>query len=154
VDLGSGEQAALQTQFGENSMGLSARSDYGFGYGSQSNGCRWQSSRPDIGRFFQWLTHRLRRRRSRRALEQAHVQLKTLAQYALFAPDDISRDYVIVLANAVLGNLQARGIITLDERRRLAGEWVKDYVRGRLPELYRDKNGEAIDRLGQFLKAS
>ena len=69
-------------------------------------------------------------------------------------PDDISRDYVIVLANAVLGNLQARGIITLDERRRLAGEWVKDYVRGRLPELYRDKNGEAIDRLGQFLKAS
>ena len=161
MDLGSGEQAALQTQFGENSMGLSARSDYGFGYGSQSNGCRWQSSRPDIGRFFQWLTHRLRRRRSRRALEQAHVQLKTLSQYALFVgnpaaqvPADISRDYVIVLANAVLGNLQARGIITLDERRRLAGEWVKDYVRGRLPELYRDKNGEAIDRLGQFLKAS
>jgi hypothetical protein len=107
-----------------------------------------------MGRFFKLLTHWLITWRRRRALIRTHIQLKALTKCALFAPDDISRDYLIVSANALLGNLQARGIITLAERRGLASEWVKDYVRGRLPALYRDKNAEAVERLGRFLKAS
>jgi hypothetical protein len=35
-----------------------------------------------------------------------------------------------------------------------AVEWIKNYVNALLPMLYRDKNAEAIDRLGCFLKAS
>jgi hypothetical protein len=129
-----------------NSMRPSKRSNRAFSYG-------WQS-RPYIRRFFESLAHPLITWRRRRALKRTHIQLKALTKYALFAPDDISRDYLIVSANALLGNLQARGIITLSERRRLASEWVEDYVRGCLPELYREKNAEAIDRLGRFLKAS
>jgi hypothetical protein len=64
------------------------------------------------------------------------------------------RDQQIFLANALLGDLRARGIITKDERRALAVEWIKNYVSALLPLLYRDKNDEAIDRLGYFLKAS
>jgi hypothetical protein len=75
-------------------------------------------------------------------------------QCALSAHDDITRDYFIGSVNALLGDLQARGIITLAERRDLAREWIKDYVRGCLPGFYRDKNAEAVDRLGWFLKAS
>ena len=89
--------------------------------------------------------------RRRRSLAQTHVQLKALRQWALCARDDISRDYLIVSVDALLGDLQARGIITLTERRDLASEWIKDYVRGCLPAYYRDKNAEAIDRLGLFL---
>jgi hypothetical protein len=92
--------------------------------------------------------------RQRRALARAHIQLKALRQCALSAHDDISRDYFIVSANALLGDLQARGIITLAERCDLAREWTKDYVRSCLPAFYRDKNAEAVDRLGGFLKAS
>ena len=87
-------------------------------------------------------------------MARTHLQLKSLRQCALSAHDDISRDYLIVSANALLGDLQARGIITLAERRNLASEWIKDYVRGCLPAFYRDKNAEAIDRLGLFLKTS
>jgi hypothetical protein len=72
----------------------------------------------------------------------------------LSAHDDISRDYFIISVNAVLGDLQARGIITFAERRDLAREWTKNYVRGCLPAFYRKKNAEAVDRLGWFLKAS
>ena len=64
------------------------------------------------------------------------------------------RSIVLSSANALLGDLQARGIITLAERRDLASEWVRDYVRGCLPAFYRDKNAEAIGRLGLFLKTS
>jgi hypothetical protein len=96
----------------------------------------------------------LRSWRHGRALARTHIQLNALRQCALSAPDDISRDYLIVSANALLGDLQARGIITLAERRDLAREWIKDYVRGCLPALYRCKNAEAVDRLGGFLKAS
>jgi hypothetical protein len=92
--------------------------------------------------------------RRRRAVARTHLQLESLRQCALSAHDDISRDYLIVSANALLGDLQARGIITLAERRNLASEWIKDYVRGCLPAFYRDKNAEAIDRLGLFLKTS
>jgi hypothetical protein len=49
------------------------------------------------------------------------------------------RDHLIV-------SLQARGIVTLVERRNLAREWVKDYVRGRW--LYREKNARAVGLLG------
>ena len=87
-------------------------------------------------------------------MARTHLQLESLRQCALSAHDDISRDYLIVSANALLGDLQARGIITLAERRNLASEWIKDYVRGCLPAFYRDKNAEAIDRLGLFLKTS
>jgi hypothetical protein len=59
-----------------------------------------------------------------------------------------------ISVNAVLGDLQTRGIITLAERRDLAREWTRDYVRGCLPAFYRKKNAEAVDRLGWFLKAS
>src|SRR5262245_15523601 len=90
----------------------------------------------------------------RRELARAHTQLKALRQCALSAPDAISRDYLIVSANVLLGDLQARGIITLAERRDLALEWIKDYVRGCLPVLYRCKNADAIDRLGRFLKGN
>jgi hypothetical protein len=38
--------------------------------------------------------------------------------------------------------------------REFAVEWIKNYVNALLPTLYRDKNAEAIDRLGYFLKAS
>jgi hypothetical protein len=92
--------------------------------------------------------------RRKRALAQTHMQLKMLQQSALCAQDDISRDYLIVSTNALLGDLQARGIITLAERHDLAREWIKDYVRGCLPAYYRAKNAEAIDRLGLFLKTS
>jgi hypothetical protein len=61
---------------------------------------------------------------------------------------------LIVSANVLLGDLQARGIITLAERRDFALEWIKDYVRGCLPVLYRCKNADAVDRLGWFLKAN
>ena len=61
-----------------------------------------------------------------------------------------ARDQQIFLANALLGDLQARGIITKDERRELAVEWIKNYVRALLPLLYRDKNAEAINRPGCF----
>ena len=91
--------------------------------------------------------------RRRRSLAQTHVQLKALRQWALCARDDIFRDYLIVSVDALLGDLQARGIITLTERRDLASEWIKDYVRACLPAYYRDKNAEAIDRLGLFLKS-
>jgi hypothetical protein len=89
----------------------------------------------------------------RRELARAHTQLKALRQWALSAPD-ASRDYLIVSANVLLGDLQARGIITLAERRDFALEWIKDYVRGCLPVLYRCKNADAVDRLGWFLKAN
>jgi len=89
-----------------------------------------------------------------RALARAHIQLKALRQCALSAPDGISRDYFIVSTNVLLGDLQARGIISLAERRELASEWTKAYVRGCLPAFYRCKNAEAVDRLGCFLKAS
>jgi hypothetical protein len=88
----------------------------------------------------------------RRAL--ARAQLKALRQCALSAHDDISRDYFIGSVNALLGDLQAYGITTLAERRDLAREWTKDYLRGCLPGFYRDKNAVAVDRLGWFLKAS
>ena len=103
-----------------------------------------------FNRLMSWLTscHR------RRALVGARLQLEALRQNALSACDDISRDYWIVSVNTLLGDLQARSIITLPERRRLAREWTKDYVRGCLPTFYRDKNVEAIERLGWFLKAS
>jgi hypothetical protein len=90
----------------------------------------------------------------RRALARTHIQLQALRQCALSAPDEILRDQQIVSVNALLGDLQARGIITLAERHDLARDWVKDYVRGRLPALYRDKNVRGIDRLGWFLQAS
>ena len=106
--------------------------------------------RPACGTMMRWLTSFYRRR----ALARAHIQLKALRQCALSAHDHISRDYFIVSVNALLGDLQARGIITLAERRDLAREWTKDYVRGCLPGFYRDKNAEAVDRLGWFLKAS
>jgi hypothetical protein len=53
-----------------------------------------------------------------------------------------------------LATCRRRGIITLAERRDLAREWTRDYVRGCLPAFYRKKNAEAVDRLGWFLKAS
>jgi hypothetical protein len=103
-----------------------------------------------FNRLMRWLRswHR------RRALVGARLQLEALRQSALSAHDDISRDYLIVSVNNLLGDLQARSIITLAERRGLAREWTKDYARGCLPAFYRDKNVEAIERLGWFLKAS
>jgi hypothetical protein len=92
--------------------------------------------------------------RCRRVLARTHIQLDALRRCALSAPDFMFRDQQIFLANALLGDLQARGIITKDERRALAVEWIKNYVSALLPLLYRDKNAEAIDRLGYFLKAS
>ena len=112
----------------------------------QSSPAHW----PVFSTMMRWLILFYRRR----ALAQTHIQLKALRQCALSAHDNISRDYFIVSANALLGDLQARGIITLAERRDLAREWTKDYVRGCLPAFYRDKNAEAVDRLGWFLKAS
>jgi hypothetical protein len=106
--------------------------------------------RPVFGTMMRWLKSFYRRR----ALTRAHIQLNALRQCALSAHDDISRDYFIISVNAVLGDLQARGIITLAERRDLAREWTRDYVRGCLPAFYRKKNAEAVDRLGWFLKAS
>ena len=97
------------------------------------------------------LMRRLKSWRRRRSLAQTHIQLKALRQGALSARDDMSRDYLIVSVDALLGDLQARGIITLTERRDLASEWIKDYVRECLPTYYRDKNTEAINRLGWFL---
>ena len=99
------------------------------------------------------LIRRLKSWRRRRALAQTHIQLTALRQGALSAQDDMSRDYLIVSANALLGDLQARGIITLAERRDLARDWIKDYVRECLPTCYRDKNTEAINRLGWFLSS-
>src|SRR5262245_9694623 len=87
-----------------------------------------ESGRPPVGR---------------RALTRAHIQLR---QCGLSAPDDISRDYLIISANAVLCDLQARGIITLAERRNFVREWIEDYVRGCLPPLYRCKNAAAAER--------
>jgi hypothetical protein len=92
--------------------------------------------------------------RQRRTLAHTYIQLTALRQCALSAPDDMFRDYLIVSVNGLLADLQARGIINLAERHALAREWIKDYVRGCLPALYRDKNAEAVDRLGRFLKAS
>jgi len=92
--------------------------------------------------------------RRRRVLVRTHIQLEALRRLALTAPDFMFRDQLIFLANALLGDLQARGIITKGERRELAVEWIKNYVSALLPMLYRDKNAEAIDRLGCFLKAS
>jgi hypothetical protein len=96
-----------------------------------------------------WLTswHR------RRVLAGARLRLEALRQSALSAYDDISRDYLIVSVNMLLADLQARSIITLAERRGLAREWTRDYVRVCLPAFYRDRNAEAIERLGWFLKA-
>jgi hypothetical protein len=88
----------------------------------------------------------------RRVLARAQIQLRALRQCALSASDEFFCDKLVVSVDALLGNLQVRGIITLAERRALAHEWVKDYVRGRLPALYRDKNAHAIDRLGWFLQ--
>ena len=99
------------------------------------------------------LIRRLKSWRRRRALAQTHIQLTALRQGALSAQDDMSRDYLIVSANALLGDLQARGIITLAERRDLAHDWIKDFVRECLPTFYRDKNAEAINRLGWFLSS-
>jgi hypothetical protein len=104
----------------------------------------------DTALVMRWLTSW----RHTRALARTHIQLQALRQCALSAPDDISRDYFIVSANALLSDLQAWGIITLAERRDLAREWIRDYVRGYLPTLYRCKNAKAVDRLGWFLKAS
>jgi hypothetical protein len=96
-----------------------------------------------------WLTlfHR------RRVLVRAQIQLQALRQRALSASDEFFCDKLVVSVDALLGNLQAREIITIAEKRALAHEWVRDYVRGRLPALYRDKNAHAIDRLGWFLLA-
>jgi hypothetical protein len=90
----------------------------------------------------------------RRVLARAQIQLQTLRQCALSASDELFCDKLIVSVDALLAHLQGRGIITLAERRALAHEWVKAYVRGRLPALYRDKNAHAINRLGWFLQAS
>ena len=54
------------------------------------------------------LIRRLKSWRRRRALAQTHIQLTALRQGALSAQDDMSRDYLIVSANALLGDLQAR----------------------------------------------
>ena len=35
-----------------------------------------------------------------------------------------------------------------------ARDWIKDYVRECLPTFYRDKNTDAINRLGWFLNSS
>src|SRR5262245_42998475 len=110
----------------------------------------WQCS----GRIFRLLARRLLSWRRRRILVRTKIELTALKKCALLASDDISRDYVIVSVDVVLGKLQARGVITRAERRDLACEWIKDYVRARLPALYRGRDANAIDRLGWFLTAS
>jgi hypothetical protein len=50
------------------------------------------------------LIRRLKSWRRRRALAQTHIQLTALRQGALSAQDDMSRDYLIVSANALLGD--------------------------------------------------
>ena len=110
----------------------------------------WQCS----DRVFRLFTRRLLLWRHRRILMRAKIELNALKKCALSASNDIARDCVIVSVNVLLGKLQAGGVITGAERRDLACEWIKDYVRGRLPAFYREKNAKAIDRLGWFLKAS
>jgi hypothetical protein len=87
----------------------------------------------------------------RRVLARAQIQLESLLQCALTAPDYMFRDHQIFSANTLLDDLQARGIISRDERRELAGAWISKYIRARLPVLYRDKNAAAIDRLGRLV---
>ena len=100
------------------------------------------------------MVHWLKSWHRRRVLARTQIHLQALRRCALTASDNMSRDQQIFLADALLGDLQVRGIITEHERRELAGEWITNFVRGLLPMLYRDKNADAIDRLGRFLKAS
>jgi hypothetical protein len=86
-----------------------------------------------------------------RVLANAQIRLEALRQSALAAPDYMVRDHQIFLANALLGDLQARGIIGEAERRELAGAWVNDYIRACLPVFYREKNAAAIARLGRLM---
>jgi hypothetical protein len=87
----------------------------------------------------------------RRALARAQIQLEALRQAALCAADYMVRDHQIFLVNAVLGDLQARGIIGEEERREMSGAWVNDYIRACLPVFYREKNAAAIARLGRLM---
>jgi hypothetical protein len=87
----------------------------------------------------------------RRALARAQIRLEALLRRALSAPDYMFRDHQIFSANSLLDELQVRGIITRDERRELAGEWISKYIRACLPLLYRDKNAAAINRLGRLV---
>jgi hypothetical protein len=114
------------------------------------------TSRPSIRELgvFNMLVRQLTSWRRGRELARTLIQLEALRQCALSAPDAISRDFLIVSANVLLGDLQARGIITLAERREFALEWIRDYVRGCLPALYRCKKADAVDRLGSFLRAN
>jgi hypothetical protein len=116
-----------------------------YGRHSIQSPARW----PVFIMMMRWLTswHR------KRTLARTQIQLQALRQSALSAHDDF-RDHLIISVNALLSDLQVRGIITLVERRNLAREWVKDYVRSRLPALYRERNVQAVDRLGCFLKTS
>ena len=81
------------------------------------------------------------------------MQLEMLRRAALAAPDYMFRDHQIFLVNMLLEDMQAQGIISADERRALASEWIKNYVRGFLPMLYRDKRAKAINRLSCLLQA-
>jgi hypothetical protein len=87
----------------------------------------------------------------RRVLARAQIRLDALRQGALCATDYMVRDHQIFLANAVLADLQARGIISEEERREMAGAWVNDFIRTCLPVFYREKNAAAIARLGRLM---
>jgi hypothetical protein len=88
----------------------------------------------------------------KRALAQAQVQLEALRRGALSASDYMFRDHHIFSANALLADLEARGFVTADERREIAGEWVNNFIRACLPAFYREKNAEAIERLGRLMQ--
>jgi hypothetical protein len=88
----------------------------------------------------------------RRLLAGAKRQLEALRQGALSAPDHMVRDDQILSANLLLDDLQAHSVITPDERQQIAAEWIDKYIRACLPELYRDKNVAAIDRLGRLMQ--
>jgi hypothetical protein len=87
----------------------------------------------------------------RRVLAGAQIRLDALRQGALAATDYMDRDHHIFLTNALLGDLQARGIIGEEERREIAGAWVNDFIRACLPVFYREKNTAAIERLGRLM---
>jgi hypothetical protein len=88
----------------------------------------------------------------KRALARAQAQLEALQQGALSASDYMFRDHHIFSANALLAELEALGFVSAGERREIAGEWVNNYIRASLPAFFREKNADAIERLGRLMQ--
>ena len=87
----------------------------------------------------------------RLALVAAQWRLEQLKRKALRACIDGDRAAAIDQARAVILRLEWFGFIGPDQRIRLCQDWIRDFTRCYLPQLYRARDTSDVRRWGQFL---